>query len=40
VGFVLDKAAMGQVFTKYFGFPCRFSFHPIISIIYHPGLVQ
>jgi hypothetical protein len=26
VGFVLDKAALGQVFSEYFGFPCQ-SFH-------------
>jgi hypothetical protein len=22
VGFVVDKAALGQVFSEYFGFPC------------------
>jgi hypothetical protein len=22
VGFVVDKVALGQVFSKYFGFPC------------------
>jgi hypothetical protein len=26
VGFVVDKAALGQVFSEYFGFPCQ-SFH-------------
>jgi hypothetical protein len=25
--FVVDKVALGQVFTEYFGFPCQFSFH-------------
>jgi hypothetical protein len=27
VGFVVDKVALGQVFSEYFGFPCQFSFH-------------
>jgi hypothetical protein len=36
VGFVVDKVAMGQVFSEYFGFPCQFKF----IIIYHLGLVQ
>jgi hypothetical protein len=27
VGFVVDKVAMGQVFSEYFGFSCQFSFH-------------
>jgi hypothetical protein len=27
VGFVVDKAALEQVFSEYFGFPCQFSFH-------------
>jgi hypothetical protein len=27
VGFVLDKIALGQVFSEYFGFPCQLSFH-------------
>jgi hypothetical protein len=26
VGFVVEKAALGQVFSEYFGFPCQ-SFH-------------
>jgi hypothetical protein len=25
--FVVDKVALGQVFSKYFGFPCQSSFH-------------
>jgi hypothetical protein len=24
VGFVVDKVALGQVFSEYFGFPCQF----------------
>jgi hypothetical protein len=27
VGFVVDKVALGQVFSEYFGFTCQFSFH-------------
>jgi hypothetical protein len=30
VGFVVDKVALGQVFSKYFGFPCQSSFHQIL----------
>jgi hypothetical protein len=43
---VVHKVAPGQVFLKYFGFPCQFSFHwlllllLIIIIIYHTGLIQ
>jgi hypothetical protein len=38
----MDKVALGQVFSKYFGFPCQSSFHQFlhITITYHPGLVQ
>jgi hypothetical protein len=25
--FVVDKVALGQVFSEYFGFPCQSSFH-------------
>jgi hypothetical protein len=25
--FVVDKMALEQVFSEYFGFPCQFSFH-------------
>jgi hypothetical protein len=42
VGFVVDKMALGQVFSEYFGFPCQFSFHQLlhnhITLIYHLGL--
>jgi hypothetical protein len=27
VGFVVNKVALGQVFSEYFGFPCKFSFY-------------
>jgi hypothetical protein len=32
VGFAVDKVALRQVFSEYFGFPCR-SFHQLLSII-------
>jgi hypothetical protein len=32
VDFVVDKAALGQVFSEYFGFPCQ-SFHHFSIII-------
>jgi hypothetical protein len=44
VGFVVDKVALGQVFSEYFDLPCPHSTDCytfiIIIIIYHPGLVQ
>jgi hypothetical protein len=39
VGFVVDKAALGQVFSQYFGFPCQ-SFHQFLHHHNHPGLAQ
>jgi hypothetical protein len=38
VGFVADKAALGQVFSEYFGFPCQ-SFHQFLHHN-HPGMAQ
>jgi hypothetical protein len=32
VGFVVDKVALGQVFSEYFDFPCQFSFHRLLRI--------
>jgi hypothetical protein len=42
VGFVVDKAALGQVFSEYFGFPWQSSFTncSTITIIYHLRLAQ
>jgi hypothetical protein len=37
--FVVDKTALGQVFSEYFGFPCQ-SFHQFRHHHNHPGLVQ
>jgi hypothetical protein len=30
VGFVVDKVALGQVFSEYFGFPCQSPFHQFL----------
>jgi hypothetical protein len=30
MGFVVDKVALEQVFSEYFGFPCQFSFHRLL----------
>jgi hypothetical protein len=32
VGFVVDKVALGQVFSECFGFPHQFSFHRLLHI--------
>jgi hypothetical protein len=32
MGFVVDKVALGQVFSEYFGFPCQ-SFHRCSTLI-------
>jgi hypothetical protein len=39
VGFVVDKAALGQVFSKYFSFHCQ-SFHQFLHHHNHSGLAQ
>jgi hypothetical protein len=35
VGFVVDKVALGQVFSEYFGFTCQFSFHRLLHTHHH-----
>jgi hypothetical protein len=42
VGFVVDKVALGQVFSEYFGSPANLlsTNFSTITITYHPGLVQ
>jgi hypothetical protein len=40
VGFVVDKEALGQVFSEYFGFPCQSSSDKILHHHNHPGQVQ
>jgi hypothetical protein len=37
---VVDKAALGQVFTEYFGFPYQSSFHQCLHHHNHLGLAQ
>jgi hypothetical protein len=38
--FVVDKMALGQVFSEYFGFLCQYSFHQILHPHNDPGQVQ
>jgi hypothetical protein len=40
VGFVVDKVALQQVFSDYFGFPCQSSFHHILYPHNHMGQVK
>jgi hypothetical protein len=35
VGFVVDKVALGQVFSEFFGFLCQFSFHRLLHTHHH-----
>jgi hypothetical protein len=35
VEYVVDKLAMGQVFSEYFDFPCQFSFHGLLHNHHH-----
>jgi hypothetical protein len=35
VGFVVDKVALGQVFSEYFDFPCQSSFHKLLHNHHH-----
>jgi hypothetical protein len=39
VGFVVNKGALGQVFSEYFGFPCQ-TFHRFLHYHNRPGLTQ
>jgi hypothetical protein len=40
VEFVVDKVALRQVFSEYFGFPCQSSFHQFLHHHNHPGQIQ
>jgi hypothetical protein len=40
MGFVVDKAALGQVFSEYFGFSRESSFHQLLQLHNHPRLAQ
>jgi hypothetical protein len=35
VGFVVDKVTLEQVFSEYFSFSCKFSFHRLLHIYHH-----
>jgi hypothetical protein len=35
VGFVVDKVALGQIFSEYFGFPCHSLFHQLLHNHHH-----
>jgi hypothetical protein len=37
VGFVVNKVALGQFFTEYFGFLCQFSLHRLLHTHHHPS---
>jgi hypothetical protein len=36
VGFLVDKAVLGQVFSEYFGFTCQLSLHQFLHHHNHP----
>jgi hypothetical protein len=40
MGFVVDKVALEQVSTRYFGFRYQFSFKRMLHARLTPGLVQ
>jgi hypothetical protein len=40
MGFVEDKAALEQVSSEYFNFPCQSSFHQLLHHHNHLGLAQ
>jgi hypothetical protein len=33
--FVVEKVALGQVFSEYFSFPCQSSFHQLLHNHHH-----
>jgi hypothetical protein len=35
VGFAVDKVALGQAISEYFGFPCQSSFHQFLHNHHH-----
>jgi hypothetical protein len=37
---VVDKVALRQDFSEFFGFPCQSSFDQILHPHHHPGQVQ
>jgi hypothetical protein len=35
MGFVVDKVALGQDFSEYFGFPCQYYLHGLLHTHHH-----
>jgi hypothetical protein len=35
MGFMVDKVALGHIFSEYFGFPCQFLFHSLFHTHHH-----
>jgi hypothetical protein len=31
----MEKVALGEIFSQYLGFPCKFSFHRVLHIYHH-----
>jgi hypothetical protein len=40
VGFVMDNVVLGQIFSKYFGFPFQSSFHQLLHNHHHLSIVS
>jgi hypothetical protein len=40
MGFMMDEAALGQVFSEYFDFSCQTPFQQFLHHHNHPGLTQ
>jgi hypothetical protein len=40
VGFMVNKVALGQIFSEYFGFPCQSSFHQFLHNHYHLSITR
>jgi hypothetical protein len=38
MGFLVDKVALGRIFSAHFCFPCQFSFHRLPILILHRTL--
>jgi hypothetical protein len=37
MGYVVDKLALGQIFSEHFDFPCQSLFHQVLHHHNHPG---
>jgi hypothetical protein len=40
VGLVVDKVVLGRISSEYFGFPCRFSFHQLLHMLFYNESVK